>query len=81
MRDLRAQVAPSAELVGTDVTATFLPEASEDNIKYEVYDVCTDPQESLKGRFDYTNARLVLPFTGKVGPDNAVANMAGKLIF
>lgn len=79
LRDLQKQVAPTAELVGSDVTATFLPEAPDGNIRYTVGDICSPPSEDLAGHFDLTHVRLVLPFTGKVGPEKAVANMAGTL--
>lgn len=79
LRDLRQKLAPSAQLVGLDYMASFLPDPLVDgNIRYVTGDACERPAADLFGAFDLTHVRFVLPGCGKAGADRVVSNLAGK---
>ena len=80
LRDLRKQVAPSAQLVGVDVVDAFLP-PSEEGLRYERYDLCEEAGGELTGAFDLTHVRFVLPGAAKVGYQKAVDYLAGQCWF
>ncbi|KAF4342161.1 beta-glucosidase [Fusarium beomiforme] len=78
LRDLKKQVSPSAELVGVDLVEAFLP-ASDDGIKYEVYDLCEPPKEELTGAFDLTHLRYSILGAAKVGYQKAIDHLASTV--
>lgn len=71
-------MAPSAELVGLDLTSSFLPVSAEGNIRYGVANVCDAPAPELVEAFDLTHLRYVLVGCGPVGLDTPIGNLAGK---
>lgn len=77
LRDLQKQVSPSAELVGVDLTPSFLPQSPQGNIRYAVGDICEPPVAGHANAFDLTHVRYVLPGSAKVGVETAVSNLAG----
>ncbi|KAJ2982102.1 hypothetical protein NQ176_g1615 [Zarea fungicola] len=79
LRDLQKQVAPSAELVGLDLTSSFLPVSAEGNIRYGVANVCDAPAPELVEAFDLTHLRYVLVGCGPVGLDTPIGNLAATL--
>ncbi|KAM0475443.1 hypothetical protein ACHAP7_007342 [Fusarium lateritium] len=76
LRDIQKQVPSSAQLVGVDIEDSFFP-ASDDGIRYEVYNLCESPTEGLTGLFDLTHMRYVMAAAGKVGYQKAVENLVG----
>ncbi|CAI0643093.1 unnamed protein product [Colletotrichum noveboracense] len=79
LRDLRQELAPSAQLVGLDYMPSFLPESSDGNIRYTTGDACKRPAPDLAGTFNFTHVRFVLPGCGKAGTDRVVSNLAETL--
>lgn len=71
-------MAPSAELLGLDLTSSFLPGSTEGNIRYGTANVCDAPTPELVGAFDLTHLRYVLVGCGPVGLDVPIGNLAGK---
>ncbi|KAM0266803.1 hypothetical protein ACHAPA_006580 [Fusarium lateritium] len=78
LRDIQKQVPSSAQLVGVDIEDSFFP-ASDDGIRYEVYNLCESPTEGLTGSFDLTHMRYVMAAAGKVGYQKAVENLVATL--
>ncbi|KAJ4127863.1 hypothetical protein NW768_008143 [Fusarium equiseti] len=78
LRDLKKQVAPSAQLIGVDVVDAFLP-PSEEGLRYELYDLCEEVRTELTGAFDLTHVRFVLPGAAKVGYQKAVDHLTDTL--
>ncbi|KAF6806395.1 methyltransferase [Colletotrichum sojae] len=79
LRDLRKEIAPSAQLVGLDYMASFLHDSPDGNIRYVTGDACEKPAGDLVGAFGLTHVRFVLPGCGSVGADRVVANLAETL--
>ncbi|KAF6804200.1 methyltransferase [Colletotrichum plurivorum] len=79
LRDLRDDLAPSAQLVGLDCMASFLPASPDGHIRYATGDACERPAGDLVGAFGLTHVRFVLPGCGRVGADRVVANLAETL--
>ncbi|KAM0439229.1 hypothetical protein ACHAQK_006335 [Fusarium lateritium] len=79
LRDIQKQVPSSAQLVGVDIEDSFFP-ASDDGIRYEVYNLCESPTEGLTGLFDLTHMRYVMAAAGKVGYQKAVENLVGMYL-
>ncbi|KAM0221178.1 hypothetical protein ACHAQD_005531 [Fusarium lateritium] len=78
LRDIQKQVPSSAQLVGVDIEDSFFP-ASDDGIRYEVYNLCESLTEGLTGLFDLTHMRYVMAAAGKVGYQKAVENLVATL--
>ncbi|KAI6765713.1 hypothetical protein HG530_006783 [Fusarium avenaceum] len=78
LRDIQKQVSSSAQLVGVDIEDSFFP-ASDDGIRYEVYDLCESPNEGLTEAFDLTHVRYVMAAAGRIGCQKAVENLVVTL--
>ncbi|KAH6963049.1 hypothetical protein DER45DRAFT_625150 [Fusarium avenaceum] len=78
LRDIQKQVSSSAQLVGVDIEDSFFP-ASDDGIRYEVYDLCESPNEGLTEAFDLTHVRYVMAAAGRIGYQKAVENLVATL--
>lgn len=68
----------SAELVGVDLTAGFLPESPQGNIRYLVGNICDTPSKDLVEIFDFTHVRYLLVGCGKVELDTLITNLLCK---
>ncbi|KAF2103336.1 hypothetical protein NA57DRAFT_72312 [Rhizodiscina lignyota] len=79
LRDLQKQVSPSAQLFGVDLTAAFLPESPQGNIRYAVGNVCDPPPAEHVRAFDLTHVRSLLVGCGSVSIDNPVSNLVATL--
>ncbi|KAK1758985.1 methyltransferase psoC [Echria macrotheca] len=81
LRDLRKGVAPSAELVGLDVTPSFLPpnDPGPPAIRYAVHDICDPVPANMANTFDFTHVRFVMAGASKSGIAEAVRNLVGSV--
>jgi hypothetical protein len=79
LRDIQKQVPSSAQFVGVDIEDSFFP-ASDDGIRYEVYDLCESPNEGLTEAFDLTHMRYVMAAAGRIGYQKAVENLVGMYL-
>ena len=74
LRDLRKELSPSAELVGLDLMAEFLPGSPQGNISYLAADICNPPAQ-LTGSFDLAHVRYVLLGCTKVSLGQVMDNL------
>jgi hypothetical protein len=58
-----------------DLTAAFLPESPQGNIRYTIGNVCDTPSEDLVAAFDFTHLRYLLVGCGKISIDTLIANL------
>lgn len=75
---MQGQASPTAELVGVDILATFLPKSPQRNISFALGDVGEPPAPERTGVFDLTHVRFLLAWALTAGADKVIKNLAGK---
>ncbi|KAL2207617.1 S-adenosyl-L-methionine-dependent methyltransferase [Sarocladium strictum] len=79
LRDLQQSVSHDAELIGLDVSESFLPKSAQGNIRYVVGDLNEPFSEELNDYFDLTHLRYTLVGASKLSVEKAVANLTSTL--